>query len=46
MGDIVDTLIVIENDRLLQIVERTTPVTDASRRADDILRQASRASPT
>ena len=35
----VDTLIVIENDRLLQVVERTTPVTDAFRMVDDILRQ-------
>ena len=35
----VDTLIVIENDRLLQIVERSTPVTDAFRMVDDILRQ-------
>jgi cell division protein FtsZ len=35
----VDTLIVIENDRLLQIVERTTPVTEAFRMVDDILRQ-------
>ncbi len=35
----VDTLIVIENDRLLQVVERSTPVTEAFRMADDILRQ-------
>ena len=35
----VDTLIVIENDRLLQVVERTTPVTEAFRMVDDILRQ-------
>ena len=35
----VDTLIVIENDRLLQVVERSTPVTDAFRMVDDILRQ-------
>ena len=35
----VDTLIVIENDRLLQIVERSTPVTEAFRMVDDILRQ-------
>jgi cell division protein FtsZ len=35
----VDTLIVIENDRLLQVVERDTPVTEAFRMADDILRQ-------
>jgi cell division protein FtsZ len=35
----VDTLIVIENDRLLQVVEKTTPVVEAFRMADDILRQ-------
>ena len=35
----VDTLIVIENDRLLQVVERDTPVTEAFRMVDDILRQ-------
>jgi cell division protein FtsZ len=35
----VDTLIVIENDRLLQVVEPKTPVTEAFRIADDILRQ-------
>ncbi len=35
----VDTLIVIENDRLLQVVERKTSVVDAFRLADDILRQ-------
>ncbi|MBA3787571.1 MAG: cell division protein FtsZ [Actinobacteria bacterium] len=34
-----DTLIVIENDRLLQVVEKRTPVTEAFRIADDILRQ-------
>jgi cell division protein FtsZ len=39
LADTVDTLIVIENDRLLQIVERTTPVTEAFRMVDDILRQ-------
>jgi cell division protein FtsZ len=35
----VDTLIVIENDRLLQVVERTTPLLDAFRVADEVLRQ-------
>jgi cell division protein FtsZ len=35
----VDTLIVIENDRLLQVVERETPILDAFRLADDVLRQ-------
>ena len=39
LRDNVDTLIVIENDRLLQVVDRTTPVTDAFRMVDDILRQ-------
>ena len=36
----VDTIIVIENDRLLQVVERqTSVVVDAFRLADDVLRQ-------
>jgi len=35
----VDALIVIENDRLLQVVERSTPVTEAFSMVDDILRQ-------
>jgi cell division protein FtsZ len=35
----VDTLIVIENDRLLQVVEKRTPIMDAFRLADDVLRQ-------
>src|SRR5256714_5391379 len=35
----VDNLIVIENDRLLQVVERQTSVVEAFRMADDILRQ-------
>jgi len=35
----VDTLIVIENDRLLQVVEKRTSIVDAFRMADDILRQ-------
>ena len=35
----VDTLIVIPNDRLLQIVEKQTSVMDAFRMADDVLRQ-------
>ena len=39
LRDQVDTLIVIENDRLLQVVEKKTPVTEAFRIADDILRQ-------
>ena len=39
LRDRVDTLIVIENDRLLQVVEKRTPVIEAFRMADDILRQ-------
>jgi cell division protein FtsZ len=39
LRDQVDTLIVIENDRLLQVVEKKTSVVDAFRMADDILRQ-------
>jgi cell division protein FtsZ len=39
LRDHVDTLIVIENDRLLQVVEKRTSIVDAFRMADDILRQ-------
>jgi cell division protein FtsZ len=39
LRDNVDTLIVIENDRLLQVVEKRTSIIDAFRLADDILRQ-------
>ena len=39
LGQNVDTLIVIPNDRLLQIVEKKTSMLDAFRIADDILRQ-------
>ena len=39
LSDKVDTLIVIENDRLLQVVEKRTPLSDAFKMADDILRQ-------
>ena len=35
----VDTLIIIPNDRLLQIVEKKTPILEAFRVADDVLRQ-------
>ncbi len=35
----VDTLIVIPNDRLLQVVDRKTSVLDSFRLADDVLRQ-------
>jgi cell division protein FtsZ len=39
LADKVDTLIVIPNDRLLQIVEKRISMLDAFRIADDILRQ-------
>jgi cell division protein FtsZ len=39
LRDSVESLIVIENDRLLQVVEKSTPVTEAFRMVDDILRQ-------
>ncbi len=39
LRDQVDTLIVIENDRLLQVVEKRTSVVEAFRLADDVLRQ-------
>jgi cell division protein FtsZ len=39
LSDKVDTLIVIENDRLLQVVEKKTPLADAFKMADDVLRQ-------
>jgi len=35
----VDTLIIIPNDRLLQTIERDTPLTEAFKVADDVLRQ-------
>jgi cell division protein FtsZ len=35
----VDTLIVIPNDRLLEIVDRNTPVLEAFKEADNVLRQ-------
>src|SRR6266542_1947216 len=39
LRDRVDTLIVVENDRLLQVVERRTSIVAAFRMADDVLRQ-------
>ena len=39
LQDKVDTLIVIPNDRLLQVVEKQTSVMEAFRMADDVLRQ-------
>src|SRR5246500_4078723 len=39
LRDKLETLIVIENDRLLQVVEKQTSVIDAFRQADDVVRQ-------
>jgi cell division protein FtsZ len=39
LSERVDTLIVIENDRLLQVVEKQTSIVEAFKIADDILRQ-------
>ncbi|EJU3070195.1 cell division protein FtsZ [Listeria monocytogenes] len=39
MKEAVDTLIVIPNDRLLQIVDKNTPMLEAFREADNVLRQ-------
>jgi len=40
LKDCVDSVIAIPNDRLLQTVARNTPVSEAFRVADDVLRQA------
>lgn len=39
MKESVDTLIVIHNDRLLEIVDKNTPMLEAFREADTVLRQ-------
>jgi cell division protein FtsZ len=39
LRDKVDTLIIIPNDRLLQVVEKRTSVVEAFRMADEVLRQ-------
>ncbi len=39
MKESVDTLIVIPNDKLLEIVDKNTPMLEASREADNVLRQ-------
>jgi len=39
LKEAVDTLIIIPNDRLLQVAEKKTSILDAFRYADDILRQ-------
>ena len=40
LRDCVDTVITIPNERLLAIIDRKTPLTDAFTLADDVLRQA------
>jgi len=39
LNDVVDTLITVPNDRLLQTIDRKTPLLDAFKVADDVLRQ-------
>ncbi|WP_438316919.1 cell division protein FtsZ [Sporosarcina sp. FA9] len=39
MKDSIDTLIVIPNDKLLEIVDKNTPMLEAFREADNVLRQ-------
>ncbi|MBT2700571.1 cell division protein FtsZ [Bacillus sp. ISL-40] len=39
MREAVDTLIIVPNDRLLQIVDKRTPMIEAFREADNVLRQ-------
>ncbi|MCM2532805.1 cell division protein FtsZ [Neobacillus pocheonensis] len=39
MKEAVDTLIIIPNDRLLEIVDKKTPMVEAFREADNVLRQ-------
>jgi cell division protein FtsZ len=39
LRDAVDTLIIIPNDRLLQTIDRSTPLMEAFKVADDVLRQ-------
>ena len=40
LKEVVDTLIVIPNDKLLEIVDRRTSIKDAFRKADEVLEQA------
>src|SRR5580700_2577030 len=40
LRDCVDTIITIPNERLLTLIDRTTPLTEAFATADDVLRQA------
>jgi cell division protein FtsZ len=39
MKEAVDTLIIVPNDRLLQIVDKKTPMVEAFREADNVVRQ-------
>lgn len=39
LKEMVDTLVTIPNDRLLQVVDKKTPITEAFRVADDVLKQ-------
>jgi cell division protein FtsZ len=39
LGEVVDTMIVVPNNRLLTVLERNTTMVDAFRVADDVLRQ-------
>jgi cell division protein FtsZ len=39
LGDVVDTIITIPNDRVLQIIDRKTSLVDAFEIVDDVLRQ-------
>jgi cell division protein FtsZ len=39
LRDVVDTLIIVSNDRLLQIIPENTPLQKAFSVADDVLRQ-------
>jgi cell division protein FtsZ len=39
MKEHVDTLVIIANDRLLEIVDKKTPIMDAFKEADNVLRQ-------
>ena len=40
LKEVVDTLIVVPNDKLLQIVDRRTTMPDALKKADEVLQQA------
>jgi cell division protein FtsZ len=40
LKEVVDTLIVIPNDRLIQLVDRRTSMPDALKKADEVLQQA------